>query len=114
MDNETILAVRSPSNRVGGPYAVVYKHIEQKWAIVALSWREDDVERPTLGIRYFGPNESTDFPRIGDKSAWLLLPDALHRGILLSLHLEPMVHYNVLQFLDEAISGQQLRERLTR
>ena len=97
MDNKTILAVRNPRNRVGGPYAVVYKHIEQAWAIVALNWRAEDVERPTLGIRYFGPNES-DFPKIGDKSAWLLLPDALHRGVLLTLHLEPMVHYNFCSF----------------
>lgn len=113
MDNEAILAVRNPSHRVGGPYAVVHKHIKQEWAIVALSWKKDDVERPTLGIRYFGPNASTDFPMIGDESAWLLLPDELHRGVLLSLNLEAMVHYNVLQFLDAAISGQQLRERLT-
>lgn len=112
MDNETILAVRNPSNRIGGPYAVVCKHIKQEWAIAALGWREHDIEHPTLGIRYFGSNESMDFPKIGDKSAWLLLPDALHRGVLFGLHLESLVHYNVLQFLNGAISGQQLRERL--
>ncbi len=114
MDNETILAVRNPTNRIGGPYAVVKKHIMQEWAIVALGWREDDVEHPKLGIRYFGPNKSIDFPKIGDKSAWLILPDALHSGVLLGLHLESMVHYQVLQFLNGTISGQQLRERLTR
>lgn len=39
LDNDAqILSLSSPKRSVGGPYAVVYKNLDERWAIVALDW----------------------------------------------------------------------------
>lgn len=48
--NDEILKIKSPRNRLSGPYVVVTKDINNRWAIVALRW---DNNRNGLGIRWF-------------------------------------------------------------
>lgn len=107
MDDNIILSVNSPQEFVGGPYAVVYKDADGSWAIVALDWGEN----PTLGIRYFGEQDS-GHPNARGKPVWFIIPDALHRGIVATLPLDVLARYNVLKFLDGTFSGKELRERL--
>ncbi len=48
LENDSeILKVNSPQDSVGGPYVVVYKDTDERWAIVAMKW--DGMRR--LGIR---------------------------------------------------------------
>ncbi|GAB6392219.1 MAG: hypothetical protein MdMp014T_1592 [Treponematales bacterium] len=49
MSDEAILGIKSPRSRIGGPYCVVYKDVEERFAIVALDWDG----KPRLGIRWF-------------------------------------------------------------
>ena len=106
MDDNMILSVNSPQEFVGGPYAVVYKDADGPWAIVALDWYEN----PTLGIRYFGEQDS-GHPNARGKPVWFIIPDALHRGILATLPLDVLARHNMLKFLDGTFSGKELRER---
>ena len=46
-DDEKIIQINSPRDSLSGPYAVVFKNIEERWAIVAFDWDG----QPRLGIR---------------------------------------------------------------
>lgn len=45
--DSNILNLKSPRASVGGPYTVVFKNLEERWAIVAMDWDEE----PRLAIR---------------------------------------------------------------
>jgi hypothetical protein len=51
-DDSKILELNSPQSRVRGPYVVVFKELEERWAIVAMDWEG----KPRLGIRWFWGN----------------------------------------------------------
>ncbi len=46
-DDNAILKLNSPKNSIDGPYKVVYKDVDERWVIVALSWDS----HPSLAIR---------------------------------------------------------------
>ena len=75
-DNAQILAIKSPRNRLGGPYVVVTKNVHDRWAIVALRW---DNESNGLGIRWFHGSVGNPFSR---KPTWLIIPSNLHEGVI--------------------------------
>ena len=68
-NDEEILKINSPKNCLDGPYEVIYKNIEERWAIVSLDWENE----PRLGIRWFwgtsGNPISTGHP------TWFILPE---------------------------------------
>lgn len=74
--NDEILKIKSPRNRLSGPYVVVTKDINNRWAIVALRW---DNNRNGLGIRWFHGRAGIPFSR---QSTWLIIPEELQEGVI--------------------------------
>lgn len=79
--DEEILKINSPKTSVGGPYVVVYKNGEEKWAIVALDWNKE----PRLGIRWFWGGGT---PFSSAHPIWLIIPPSLSNSILNGLPLD--------------------------
>jgi len=105
-NDASILEIDSPRENIGGPYAVVYKDLEDRWAIVALSWDGE----PRLGIRWFWGGGGNPFSSA--HPTWLVIPPSLSRGILASLPPPHVFHRRVDDFLAGIISGDTLqRER---
>ena len=101
-DDANILQLRSPQESVGGPYAVVYKNLQERWAIVALDWNGE----PRLGIRWFWGGGGNPFSSA--HPTWLVVPPSLSRGILASLPLPQIFHSKIDSFLSGKISGDAL------
>ena len=105
MKNEDIMSVNSPKASIGGPYAIVSKNDEAQWAIVALEWEET----PTLGMRWFDEN-GVGFPSSRNYPTWIIIPEELHKGILLSADVRTTTL--VTDFLSCKISGDELKQKL--
>lgn len=101
-DDVLILAIRSPMKSVRGPYQVVYRSLEERYAIVALEW--DGV--PSLGIRWFwgriGNPISTGYP------TWFIYPSGLLHGLLNGLPIEYGARKKLEKFLSGELSGTDL------
>ena len=87
-----ILEIKSPPKRVGGPYVVVFKEPEERWAIVAMDWDGE----PCLGIRWFWGNNG--YP----PGQWFVIPSELSKNILFGL---PLAH-EFCGRLEEYLSGR--------
>ena len=74
--NDEILKIKSPRNRLSGPYVVVTKDINNRWSIVALLWYN---KRNGLGIRWFHGRTGNPFSR---QSTWLIIPEELQEGVI--------------------------------
>lgn len=98
-----ILAIKSPISKVGGPYVVIAKSIEDRWAIVALDW--EDV--PCIGIRQFWGVSGSPFGR-DFHATWFILPHALNLTILSGLSISPVNRERIERFLIGDLSGDQL------
>ena len=81
-DDKQILQICSPRNRVDGPYAVVYKSVPERWAIVAFDWDG----KPHLGIRWFW--DSNGNPSSRGHATWLVIPRGLENAVLNGLPLD--------------------------
>lgn len=101
-DNE-ILSINSPQDHVRGPYAVVHKDIQERWAIVAMHWDKT----PVLGIRWFWGEGGN--PRSTAYSTWLVVPSLLSMNILSGLSLEQNFRSKLEDFLSGKIDGNKLR-----
>jgi|SRR5215218_2087052 len=104
-DDLEILSLSSPRTNVGGPYAVVYKSVVERWAIVALDW---DAE-PRLGIRWFWGGGGNPFS--SSHPTWLVIPPSLSRGMLASLPLPHKFHRMLDDFLAGVMTGNELRRK---
>lgn len=102
-DDGRILELSPPRERGGGPYAVVYKDLDERWAVVALEW---DGERH-LAIRWF--REGPGFPTCRARPVWFHLPTALSTGVLAGLPVPLELRVKVVEFLAGAITGDELR-----
>ena len=102
-NNQDILNINSPRHRVGGPYAVVHKDIEARWAIVALDWEG----KPRLGIRWFHGSRGT--PQSSSYPTWLIVPHTLSRAVLSGLPLEHDFHRRIDDFLAGTLEGVELQ-----
>jgi len=104
LDNDSkILEINSPRNNVGGPYVVVYKNLEERWAIVALDWDGE----PRLGIRWFWGNAGNPFS--SGYPIWLVVPPSLSRNILSGLPLNHKFSGRLDDFLTGKIQGIDLK-----
>jgi hypothetical protein len=92
-NDKNILSIRSPRDNVGGPYAVVFKNVEERWAIVVMSWDGE----PRLGLRWFWGNGGNPFSSA--HPVWLVIPPSLSRGVLSGLPLELALARKVDDFL---------------
>ena len=106
-DDAQILAINSPTSRVGGPYVVVAKSVEERWAIVALDWDNDPT--PTLGIRQFWGAAGSPFVR-DFHAIWFILPERTHFALLAGLGIDLEFQTNIQRFLLRQITGEQLAE----
>ena len=104
--DDEILKINSPKDRVAGPYVVVHKDINKRWAIVALVWDT----KPCLGIRWFhgknGNPSSRNYP------TWLIIPDDLTVSILNGLQIKVEFRKLIDKFLHEEIEGDVLKNSL--
>lgn len=104
LDNDTkILEITSPRDNVGGPYVVVYKDLEERWAIVAMDWDGE----PRLGIRWFWGNGGN--PLSSGHPIWLVVPTSLSRNMLSGLPLNHKFSGKLDDFLTGKIHGTELK-----
>lgn len=75
-NNDKILEIKSPRSRLSGPYVVITKNVNKRWAIVALRW---DNRCNGLGIRWFHGRAGNPFSR---QSTWLIIPEELQEGVI--------------------------------
>ena len=97
-DDEKILEINSPKKLVGGPYVVVFKNLDERWAIVAMDWDSE----PRLGIRWFRGNGGN--PLSSGKPIWLVIPPSLSKNILYGLP----INHKVSHMFDDFLAGKVL------
>ena len=102
LDNDNILEINSPKKSVGGPYVVVFKNIDERWAIVALDWDKE----PRLGIRWFWGNGGNPFS--SGNGTWLVIPPSLSKNILSGLSIEHKFYTKIDKFLSGEIKGENI------
>ena len=102
--DEGILKINSPKESVGGPYVVVYKNLEDRWAIVALDWDG----KPRLGIRWFWGGGGNPFSSA--HPTWLIIPSSLSNSILNGLPLDFGFRKKIEDFLSGDINGEVIRQ----
>ena len=104
MENDKmILQINSPRASLSGPYAVVFKDLEERWAIVAIDW--DDA--PRLGMRWFWGNGGNPFST--GHGTWLVIPPSLSKNILSGLPIDHTFSGQVDDFLCGKIKGKELK-----
>ena len=105
LDNDNrILEIKSPKERVGGPHVVVFKNLDERWAIVAMDWDGE----PRVGIRWFWGNGGHPFSSA--HPTWLVVPPSLSQGILSELPLEPEFSRRLEKYLTGRMSGSDLAQ----
>lgn len=92
-NDQRVLNINSPQNSVDGPYEVIYRNIDERWAVVTLRWDNE----PCLGIRWFWGNNGN--PSSRSYATWLVIPDALADGVLSGLNIDESKRTNVKKFL---------------
>ncbi len=69
MENDAeILKINSPKNCLDGPYKVICKNNEERWAVVTLRWEKED----RVGIRWFWGKSGNPFS--SGYPTWFILP----------------------------------------
>lgn len=98
-----ILQIDSPRANLTGPYVVVFKNLEERWAIVAFDWDGE----PRLGIRWFWGNGGNPFS--SGHGTWLVIPPSLSRNVLSGLPLDHSFAGRLDDFLCKKIQGTQIQ-----
>ena len=88
---------------LSGPYTVVFKNLDERWAIVAFDWEDE----PRLGIRWFWGDGGNPFS--SGNGTWLVIPPSLSRNILSGLPIDHAFSGRLESFLCGNITGQQLK-----
>jgi len=104
-NDEEILNITSPKDRLKGPYVVVYKNIQEEWAIVAFDW--DSV--PSLGIRWFYGEKGN--PISNFQPTWFIIPLTLANAVLNGLPLDFQFRNKLNCFLANKITSEQLKKK---
>ncbi|MDR2019708.1 MAG: hypothetical protein LBQ14_02985 [Treponema sp.] len=98
-----ILKINSPRANVNGPYKVVYKNEERRWALGAFDWDEE----PHLGIRWFWG--TAGMPALqGGNAGWFVVPTELTTAILNGLPINAKIRGKIDDFLGGKIDGKTL------
>lgn len=101
-DDREILGINAPGDWVGGPYVVVFKNVEERWAIVAMDWDGE----PRLGIRWFWGNNG--HPSRGKTPLWFVIPSELSKNVLFGLPLAHKFSDRLEEYLTDKISREAL------
>ena len=102
-----ILKIDSPKASLSGPYAVVFKNLEERWVIVAFDWETDGENKPYLGIRWFW--DSAGNPVGHGHGTWFVIPSSLNKNILSGLEIDPAFRARLEDFLCGKIKGPQFK-----
>ncbi len=102
-DDSKILQINSPREALSGPYIVVFKNMEERWAIVAFEWEGN----PRLGIRWFWDGSGN--PVSCGHGTWLVIPPSLSKNILSGLPIDHVFSSKIDAFLCGNITGEQLK-----
>lgn len=102
--DDDILSINSPRGKVDGPYLVIHKNADQRYALVALDWDGE----PRIGIRWFW--ESVGNPQSRSVPTWTILPDDLYRALQTHFPLNVRRAHYVDKFLAGEITGKQLKD----
>ena len=92
-DDSKILQINSPRENINGPFDVVYKDTDERWAIVTIKWDG----KPRLGIRWFW--DSNGMPNGHGYSTWFVVPDEIAFAILNGLPIKPPLKLKTQVFL---------------
>jgi len=95
MRDKDILEIKSPKKNISGPYFIVYKNLQEKWAIVTLAWDK----KPRLGIRWFWGSKGN--PNSRGNPTWFILPNELNNSILNGLPLSQTLRKEISTFLNQ-------------
>lgn len=104
MSDVNLLKLTSPKAHLEGPFRVVYKNSDSRWALVAIKW--DDI--PGLGVRWFHRNHGQPVT-IGGHGTWFVIPNELSFIALQHLQINPYLHKITKEFLQKQISGYELK-----
>lgn len=101
--DSNILSINSPIGRItNGPHKVIWKDINERWAIIAFEWDEE----PGLGIRWFW--DKAGHPIARGHSVWMVIPTNLSNAILNGLPLDVNFRGRIDKFLLGEINGSEL------
>lgn len=103
-DEKEILKINSPKASLEGPFTVVHRNLDERWAVVAINWDGE----PRLGMRWFWGNGGNPFS--SGHPTWLVIPPSLSKGMLSSLSLDHVFATKVDDFLSGKLSGEQLNQ----
>lgn len=103
-DNEKILGINSPRANLEGPFVVVHKNLEERWAVVAINWDGE----PRIAMRWFWANGGNPFS--SGHPTWLVIPPSLSKSILSGLPLDHAFSTKVDDFLSGKLPGDLLRD----
>lgn len=92
-DDSKILQIDSPQEKLSGPYNVIYKDLNERWAIVTIKWNG----KHRLGIRWFW--DSNGMPNGHGYSTWFVVPDEIAFSILNGLPIKPALKLKTQDFL---------------
>ena len=88
-----LLEVKSPIEKVEGPYKVIVIYPNNCWGIAALKFDG----KQCFGIRWFDTNLGT--PNSHGKKAWFILPDMVANGIIDTFSFNASVKVKLRKFL---------------
>lgn len=103
-NDDRILEINSPKVSVGGPYSVVFKSIEDRFAVVALDWDGN----PKLAIRWFWNKNGN--PSSRGYATWFVIPSMLLNAVLNGFPLDFEYRDKVNRFLAGEIDGHSLKK----
>ena len=103
MDDRDILSIDSPKLKTDGPYVVIFKDEENRWAIVALDWEKE----PRLGMRWFWGERG--YPHSRQFRTWFHIPCELTNSILNGLPIRHDQLALVQKYLVGEIDGPTLQ-----
>lgn len=92
-DDSKILQIDSPRENISGPFEVIYKDTDERWAIVTIKWDG----KPCLGIRWFW--DSNGMPNGHEYSTWFVVPDEIAFAILNGLPIKSTLKIKTQDFL---------------
>lgn len=104
-----LLEVKSPIEKVEGPYKVIVIYPNDYWGIAALKFDG----KQCFGIRWFDTSLGT--PNSFAKKTWFILPDVVANGIIDTFSFNAQTKLKLRKFLanEDEIDGSDLSDITT-
>jgi hypothetical protein len=104
--DDLILRSDPSANRIGGPYSIVYKNVEERAVIVAMEFDG----RPRLGFHFF--QDEIEWPSSGQIPLWCVISQDDSSKLLQYFEFEPGISESLYGFLNGKFNGKDLNRRL--